>query len=220
MFEAKEIIHQNNDWITLVFIIIFIVLTVVKVMFKDRLSHLNTIFISKKYLSIYFNKEKSRLLNLFQALFFIVQLLSVSMLFYIANVYFQLQTKLLNFNGYILIFCGVGLYFSLRYLIGQLLAYIFDFNKVHSRIVYHKINYFNNLILWLLPFLVFSIYINKYQKLSSEITFSVFVFLLILRYSLILLNNKKFIFNNFFYFMLYLCALEIAPLIIVLKLTI
>ncbi|NQV78269.1 MAG: DUF4271 domain-containing protein, partial [Lutibacter sp.] len=67
---------------------------------------------------------------------------------------------------------------------------------------------------------VLSVYLSEYKGLLFEITFLVFLLVLILRYVLILLNNKKLIFNNLFYFILYLCALEIAPLIIVLKLTI
>ena len=220
MFEATKIIHQNNDWITLVFIIIFIVLTFAKVIFKNRLSHVNTLFLSKKYLSIYFNKEKSNFLSLFQILLSIVQLLALALLFYLVNMYFQFQPELFNFKGYTLIFFYVSLYFSLYFFMGLLLAFLFNFKKVHNKIVYDKMNYFNNLIMWLLPFLVISVYVNQFQKISLEITFFVFVLLLILRYSLIVLNNKKFIYKNLFYFILYLCSLEIAPLIIVLKLTI
>ena len=220
MFEASKIIHQNNDWITLVFIFIFMVLTILKVLFKERLSNGLTFFLSKKYLSIYYHKEKNKFLNLFQSLFYIIQLLVVSLLFYLVNTYFQFQPKLLTFNGYILLFLGVGFYFSLRYLTGLFLAFLFDFKNEFRKIVYDKTNYFNNLILWILPFLVVSIYVHNPKKIFLEITFLVVVLLLILRYSLLLINNKNLIYNNLFYFILYLCALEIAPLIIVLKLTI
>tara|TARA_R110001583_G_C5670235_1_gene410757 strand:- start:9122 stop:9784 length:663 start_codon:yes stop_codon:yes gene_type:complete len=220
MFEATKIIHQNNDWITLILIFIFIVLVIVNLVSKERLSHGNIFFLSKKYLSIYFGKGKPKLLNLFQIALFIVQLLTLSLLLYLANLYFQVHTQLLNFKSYILIVCGVGIYFLFRYLIGLFIAFLFNFRNQHGKIVYHKINYLNNLVLWILPLLIFSIYATQYQKTFLEITFVVFVLLLVLRYSLILLNNKKLIFNNLFYFILYLCALEIAPLIIVLKLTI
>jgi len=220
MFEATKIIHQNNDWITIVIIVIFIVLTLVSLLFKERLSHGNTFFLSKKNSSIYFNKGKAKLLNLFQIALFIVQLLVLSLLLYLANLYFQVHIQSLNFESYILIFCSVGIYFLLRYLIGLFVAFLFNFNSQHSKIVNDKINYFNNVVLWILPLLILSIYATKHQKIFLEITFVVFVSLLTLRYCLILVNNKKVIFNNFFYFILYLCALEIAPLIIVLKLTI
>ena len=220
MFEATKIIQQNNDWITLVFIIIFMVLALSKVLFKDRLCHVFKLFFLKHHLSIYFNKGKIEPFNLFQALLFIVQLLVLSLLFYLSNIYFQFQLFLFNSDSFILIVCWVGLYFSVRYLIGVLLAFLFDLEKEYSKIFYDKISYFNSLILWLLPFLIFSVYISEYKRLFLEITLTLFVLLLVLRYGLILLNNKKSIFNNLFYFILYLCALEIAPLIIILKLSI
>ncbi|WP_408671226.1 DUF4271 domain-containing protein [Lutibacter sp.] len=220
MFEATKIIHQNSDWITFVLLFVFMILVVLKLVFRERLFRISTFFFSKKYLSIYFNKEKKMFFNLFQGSLFIVQLLVLSLLFYVANTYFQMYPKQLNFNSFFLLFSGFIIYFSLRYFLGLLLAYLFNFKNEFSKIVYHKMSYFNNLILWLLPFLVLSVYFTEYKKIVLEITFVVFALLLILRYSLVLRNNKKLIFSNLFYFILYICALEIAPLIIILKLTI
>lgn len=220
MFEAKEIIGNNNDWIAVVLLFIFFVLTIVKVSYKERLYHESTFFISKKYLSIYFSKEKGKLLNAYQTVLFVVQILVVSMLVYLGAKWFNLQPVSYGFSDYVLVFFAVGLYFIIHYLLGHLMAYLFNFSNEYKKIAYIKTSYFNNLILWMLPFLVFSIYGNEHAKLFQQITFSLLTLLLILRYGLTLRNNKKFIFNNIFYFILYLCALEIAPLIIVLKLTI
>jgi len=220
MFEAKEIIHQNNHWISLVFLAILIFLTLAKVLYKDRLLHTTTLFISTKYLFIYFGKEKSDIINLFQFLLFIIQLLALSLLFYYANYLWQFSSRFNDLNGYLLLVGGVGLYFCLRYFIGLFLAEIFNIKNKYNRIAYDKVSYFNNLILWIMPLLVLSAYANIYKELFFKITFLIFAIFLILRYSLVLGNNKKLITNNIFYFILYLCALEIAPLAIILKLTI
>ena len=50
MFEAKEIISQNNDWITLVFLLILFLLAINKLLFNDRILHTSTLFLQKKYL--------------------------------------------------------------------------------------------------------------------------------------------------------------------------
>ena len=220
MFEAKEIIHQNSHWISLVFLAILIFLTLAKVLYKDRLLHTATLFFSKKYLFIYFNKEKNDILNLFQFLLFIVHLLALSLLFYFANNLWQFSHRFYALNGYLLLVLGVGLYFCLRYLIGVFLAEIFNIKNKYNKIVYDKVSYFNKLILWILPFLVLSAYSDIHKESFFKITFLILVILLILRYVLLLINNKKLIVNNLFYFILYLCALEIAPLAIILKLTI
>ena len=220
MFEAKEIIHQNHHWVSLVFLAILIFLALAKVIYKDRLLHTATLFVSNKYLFIYFNKEKNDILNLFQFSLFMVQILALSLLFYFANNLWQFSPRLNELNGYLLLVAGVGLYFCLRYLIGLFLAEIFNIKSKYNRIVYDKVSYFNNLILWILPFLVLTAYVNIHKEFYLKITILVLTLLLILRYSLILANNKKLIINNLFYFILYICALEIAPLVIILKLTI
>ena len=202
----------------MVFVIIFVALALAKVFFNDKLFHVFRIFFFKYHNPIYFNKGKITPFNLFQTLLFIVQLLVLSLLFYVASTYFEFQTDFFTVKGFILIVCWICLYFIVRYLIGMLLAFLFDFKNEYNKMVYDKLSYFNSLILWVLPFLIFSIYSSQYKRLFLEITLLFFVLLLTLRYSLVLLNNKKFIFNNLFYFILYLCALEIAPLIIILKL--
>jgi len=149
-----------------------------------------------------------------------VQLLALALIFYFANNLWQFSAKLNALNGYLLLVAGVVLYFCFRYLIGLFLAEIFNIKNKFNRIIYDKVSYFNNLILWILPFLILSVYANIYKELSFKITFFVLIILLILRYILVLANNKKLIVNNLFYFILYICALEIAPLAIILKLTI
>lgn len=220
MFEAKEIIYLNNDWITLVFLIILLVLTTAKVLFNDRLSHLNKLFISKKYFLIYFNKDQNNMLNLFQILLFVAQLLAFSLLVYYINIHLELKPEFSSLNGYLLIIAGISIYIGLRFFLGTSLATIFNLKGIHKKLMNEKVNYSNNLILWLLPLLVVYEYINDYSVIFFRITFSVFVMLLAIRYALLLINNKKLIFNNLFYFILYLCALEIAPLVIFFKLTI
>lgn len=220
MFEAKEIIHQNHHWVSLVFLAILIFLAWAKVLYRDRLLHTALLFIAKKYLFIYFNKEKNDILNLFQFLLFMVQILTLSLLLYFANYLWQFSDRLNAFNGYLLLVAGMGLYFCLRYLIGLFVAWVFNSESKYGRVVYDKASYFNNLILWILPFLILSAYADIHQDIFLKTTFLFLVIFLILRYVLVLVNNKKLIVNNLFYFILYICALEIAPLAIILKLTI
>lgn len=220
MFEAKEIIYQNNDWVTFVFLSILLVLTTAKVLFNDRLLHLSKLFLSKKYFLIYFNKEKNNIINFFQILLFVVQLLAISLFLYYINFYWQLKPEFSGLNSYLLIIVGVSLYVGLRFFLGLLLAYIFNLKGAHNKLTNEKVNYLNNLILWLIPLLIVCEYTTDYKAFFFKITFLIVILLLIIRYSLLLLNNKKLFSNSLFYFILYLCALEIAPLIIFLKLTI
>jgi len=220
MFEATKIIHQNSDWITLVLVFIFSVLSLSKLFFKDKINFVSTFFFSQNYLSILYSRDKNNIINWFQGVFFINQILTLSLLLYLGSLYFNTHIDQLKINDFFVLTLGVGLYFALRYLIGFILAYLFNFKNEFNKIAYYKISYMNNIILWILPFIVFSFYIDQYKSIIVSITLVIFLLLLLLRYILVLINNKKLIFNNLFYFILYLCALEIAPLIIILKLTI
>lgn len=220
MFEAKEILSQNNDWITLVFFSIFVILVIIKLYFNERLAHTSILLFSKKYLAIYYNKEKKKVFNYFQILFFLVQILTFSLIFFKILTYKKPSFTPLDGNIFLIILIGVSLYFAIRFLIGFFLAAIFNLTEIHKKILYEKLNYFNSLVVSMLPFLLFLFYAETDQSIFYKIALVVFGVLLVLRYILVLRNNKKLIFSNLFYFILYLCALEIAPLVIILKLTI
>ncbi len=168
MIGAEKITILNNDWITFVFLIILSILTIEKFLFENRLLKTSSFFFKKKNMLSYFNKEKNIFFNLYQILFFIVQLLTIALLLYYLNGFLGLKIGFTGLKLYIAIAIGVSLYFALRLLTGIVLAFIFDIKSVHQKISFQKISYFNNL----------------------------------------------------FYFILYLCALEIVPIVIILKLTI
>lgn len=219
MFEAENIAHLKNDWITLIFFIILIILAIIKFQFNDRLQHSVTFFLNKKKLLTYFNKEKNIFNNLYQILFFSIQLLTFSLLIFFLFEFFQKNNTLSNVKLYLTIIIIVSLYFTFRFLIGLLIAYIFDQIYTFKKVAYFKMNYINNLTLYLLPFLFFTAYSKDLSILFLKISIFICVIFLLIRYALFIKNNKKFIINNLFYFILYLCALEIVPIVIILKLT-
>ena len=219
MFEAKEISYYNNDWIAVILLLVLLLLTFVKIVYKEKLLIANTVFLSKKYLLLYFNKEKRNVFNGYQVILFTVQVIVIALLLLFLNFGNQWLHK--SLFTLFLTLAGLTLsYFAVRYVFGLFMAFIFNLKSEHSKITYQKISYLNNLALWVLPLLVLAIYTPKYQQLFIQITLIIVLILLILRYGLLMANNKNLIFNNLFYFILYLCTFEIAPLLIILKLTI
>ena len=217
MFEAAKISTESNDWISFVLLSILILLVIANWAFDKRVYHTNTFFFSKKYLAIYKGKEKKSEI-LFQILLFTVQLLTFSLLFFtiIKN---KFEETIVNpFNFFTSIVSLVAIYFFGKYLLDTALSYIFDYRLFSKKIMYEKSSYNINIVLWILPFLTISIYSKTLQNTTFQLTFYLFIILLILRYILLFINNKKIIFHNFFYFILYICALEITPLLIILKL--
>lgn len=219
MFEAKEIISQNNDWMSFVFLGVLCLLTFIKIRYNDRILHTSTLFFQKKYLSIYYNKEKNTVFNGFQIPFFLIKTLIISLLLYHINVFFNISSDIIGFWGYGKILIYVSIYFLIRYVIGMTISEVLSFQKPYRKMVFDKLNYFNNVILWIIPMVLIYSYVNSYKIFFFNILFLISIALLVVRYGLLLANNKNLIFNNIFYFILYLCALEIAPFVIIFKLT-
>ena len=219
MFEASNIIRENNDLITGVFSLTLIILAALKVLFGARLSANCTHFLPQNYLSIY-NLERNSTFNLFQGLMFLLQLLVLSTFSLLTGLVLGYPVihpePVFSMLFFLLVLMG---YLGIRYLVGFLLSALFDLRKLHEKIVYEKMNYRNNLVLWILPMVVVAFYIKTPQEFLVKMTVSVLLTLYLFRYALLVSNNKKVIVNNLFYFILYLCALEVAPLMIILKLT-
>jgi len=215
--QATERIVYSKDWITLVFMIILLLLVLAKYNYSQRFTRLFSLFFSRNYLVIY-SKHSPLILNSFNIFFAVVQLFIFSLVIFIAVKTNNSIAKEFEFSFFLSILTGVFIFTVLRYFIGKLLAIVIEKEKEHENITYLKISYLSNFCLIIFPLLVLTLYLNQDSTVIPVIVSVIAIFLLLLYYGLIIKNNQKLIFNNFFYFILYLCALEVAPLIFLYKL--
>ena len=83
-----------------------------------------------------------------------------------------------------------------------------------------KFSYMKVVSLGVLPFLLTTHYFPYFQiDFLGYGTLVVLCILLMVRVVFIVSNNNKWILQSLFYFILYICSLEIAPLLIINKLT-
>ncbi len=94
---------------------------------------------------------------------------------------------------------------------------LFNYNEEQNYITYLKIIYMNNISLWVLPFLLIHSYTTFSKDFFKWTSIAIFLILLILRYIFIISRYKKLIRTRLFYFILYICTLEIAPLLLFVK---
>jgi hypothetical protein len=122
-----------------------------------------------------------------------------------------------SFYSFTQILTVVVLYIILRYVIGFILGEIFDLYDQQKQLTFLKLSNLSLLSLLLFPLLVFLNYsVGKYHNITIIIGV-ILVFILFFLHYYKLLKNDKLNFNNLFYLFLYLCALEIAPLIVIYK---
>lgn len=207
----------EGDWITFTFIIIIFLLGVAKTVYKGRLFELLILFFSKEYLLNY-GKEKNLIINGFNILLFTIQTIIFSFIVFALFIFYR--PELLIDNSVLLflkIILGFSMFFLIRFIIGKLLGHLFEVKQSQETLTFTKTSYLYSISLLILPLLLFVFYIKSNNLLVYHLLLVVFTILLIVRCLLIFYNNKKNILSNLFYFILYLCALEIAPLLLIIK---
>ena len=122
-----------------------------------------------------------------------------------------------DYRLYIQIFLVYNVLIAVKYLIEKIIGEVFEINKLLDNYIFYKITYKNFLSLIILPLLIMVIYGWPNSKILIFSFFIIWILanliVLIKYYS----NNQKLVLGNWFYFILYLCTLEIAPYFILYK---
>lgn len=159
------------------------------------------------------NDEIYSVFSGFQLFFFLFSVIVISLLLFDIKVsYYDIQPD--NFQEFFQIFTMILLFFIIKNILENMLSFLFLLNRKIAHFISSKANYFFAISVYL--FLV--ILLKEYANLNQVLLNFVAVFLFLTSFIFHLLNNKNLILNHLFYFILYICAFEIAPLLIVIKL--
>ncbi|MBS9766984.1 MAG: DUF4271 domain-containing protein [Flavobacteriaceae bacterium] len=210
MFESKTIIAQNNDVITWLFILIGVLLFALNTFNHERLKVTTVSFLLEKYTNLFYSSDKNKFIftRLDVLIFFTINILTA--LIFISSIFPQ-NHSLLTISAVL------SLFLVFDYCIKYGVSILFNYKEEQDYATYLKMIYANNISLWLLPFLLFYAYspiLKDFFKWSSIV---LLLILFTLRYIFILSKYKNFIKQHLFYFILYICTLEIAPLLLFAK---
>ena len=201
------------DWMTLILGLSLLMLVLSKYFFKSIFSSFIILPFNNKYLAL--SKKKGRFFNWFHLLLTLFQLLNISLFVYLANNIISDK----QLNTYPTVF-GITLAFILGYILVKILlqignGYFFENRGVMNDLMFEKLTYFN--YGGIVAFLGNIIVIYIVQDSKSVIYTTLFVIFLInlIGFVTILRNHQKLIVSNILYFILYLCTLEISPLVII-----
>ena len=116
-----------------------------------------------------------------------------------------------DFILYCKLFKYIFIFFTSKILFDLIIGKLFSINSIMKNYVWQKLVYCNSLgiVLLLFNFLVAYTIFDKQYMASFFIALSILY--LIFAYFSIFFSMKKVIFKNWFYFILYLCTLEIIP---------
>ncbi|MFY8098308.1 MAG: DUF4271 domain-containing protein [Flavobacterium sp.] len=203
-----ERILVNKDWATILFVLAAIIIATNKTIFEVRFNEFLKLGISDKYNKIY--KDTSNLMNWFTISMFIIQLISFSFFILLLLSYFN-YTKTDNYISFIQIFTFLFVFILSKFLIEKIVGTTLNVESFVEQFNLVKVNYRAFLGLVLLPINIFLYYNQTPIQLVFYIILGVFVLYNVLTYYFLIKTYQKIIIGKIFYFILYLCTLEIAP---------
>ena len=210
--QALEKIVINTNWISIILVFLFAIIAVLKIIDGDKL---------KGYVFALFNKgfiedeveENTSFFSSFYSLLFIfssvVLALVISLLVAETN-----KNTSFSVSSFFLILGIIWSYFAVKSLFEIGVIRLFFIKKEVRFYVVSKFGYLYSISFFLIIFLV----LFRFGPLNFSFFIAATLGLFFLKFVFQVVNNKNLVFGKLFYFILYLCAFEIAPLLIMFKL--
>ncbi len=216
---AVDRVFQSSDWIVLVFFLIFGLLAVLKLLYPKRLNAFLGCFFSKNYFLDYATELQEKY-SLFHFFLLFVQNLIGALFLYVFVIKLDSNAVAFEFGGYLKILAGLTLYLFCQMVLGRLVAFLFRIDDLYEGFFLLKFSYLKVITIYSLPVLLLWIYSFPGSSFMSFVAVGFVSILLIARWFLIVINKITLFKMNSFYFILYICTLEIVPLVLVIKLMI
>ncbi len=209
----REII--SNEWFTILIVFSLCILAFAKYAFSNRFNDYLWVIGNSKYLKIYAREQK--FIDQFDSLLFVNLIISLS-IFSIIGYNTLVEPLSFDLPLFIKFFVGIGAIILIKILLERLIGSLFDIDTLIDSYLFQKTNYKNYVGLILLPINILLIFALKPNTTIIYIVFGLIVVVNIIGFITSVKTHQKTILNNLFYFILYLCALEIAPYIVLYKL--
>jgi hypothetical protein len=199
----------NRDWLLLMLIGALLVLGLLRYRFPRRMAELMLLPINDKYFAL--EGRQKGIGHPFNLAMLGVQITAFGLLLAALKMTRSATPELLNFALFIKGILVISLYLILRYSLDWVVGYIFNCQKILSEYRYQRLS-FHHLIALALLFLLTIMFFSalSFQTLTPVILFGV-IFALFTTVIYSVRRNSATLITNFLYFILYICALEIAP---------
>lgn len=214
--EAIERITISQDWITLLLLFVFVLLTVVKYAFPQRFSHFVMLFATDKYLLL--KGKDPNVFHPFNLIFFTINVITVGLFVYVCYGVFSPEVPDRPKILFLRIITAYATLVLLKFSLEKIVANVLSLDQKINYYLFYKLSYRNFMALVLLPVCILFIYIWNPSPLALYISVGLILLLNFITIASIYRKNQNYILRHWFYFILYLCALEIGPYFILYKL--
>jgi len=198
----------SKDWATLLFVLSFVLIAVTRGIFENRFIDFSRLAYSDKYIKIY--RDGGNLLNWFTIALFVVQVISFAFFIQLSLSFFKIVEKT-DWISYIQIITLLGIFILSKYLIEKIIATSFNIEEFSEQFNLQKVSYRTYIGLCILPLNVILFYNETPIDFLIYFTIAAILLINVYTYLVSLKIYQNLIIGKLFYFILYLCALEIAP---------
>jgi len=203
----------NRDWLSLILISSLAILALLRYAFPKRTSELFLLPFNDKYFALEGRQKAFR--HPFNGVMLILQILAFG-LFLTLTISSPPNEVISSLNPETFIRTSqlVLIYILLRYGLDWIMGEVLDCQSLLNQYRYERLSYHHSISLLFIA----SFAIAFFALPSIHLMTPVFVFLFLLGLLLTLIysirRNSVILFRNFLYFILYICALEIAPYVL------
>lgn len=202
------------EWFTIFLIIGLLCITSAKQLFRLRFNDFVMVFTSSKYLKIYTRDQK--FIDTFDGLLFANLVISLSIFIFFGYHSF-IEPVVFDLYSFLKVMLAVSLFFLIKIMVERLVGSLFDMEQLMDSYLFQKTTYKNFSGLVILLFNLFLLYSAIDPKILIYSCLVFIVLINIIGFINTYQNNLNAINLNIFYFLLYLCALEIGPYILLFK---
>lgn len=200
----------TDDWVVMALVLLMGLIAFLHFLNEKRFTRLISIVKMNEYFVDY-NHKKAPFVSVFNGLLLIYQLGIYALFIISIQAYFNTSTLLLT--AYTIVFLKLFVFLIIKYLFVRLIAYIFELNKIYDVLSFIKFTYLLKIAIYITPLLILVLKMPFFKMNTLYITIAITAFLFLFFYVRLLIQNQKLLFNNFVYFILYFCILEIIPLV-------
>jgi hypothetical protein len=201
-------ITDSKDWATVLFVLSFAIVAITKSVFENRFGDFANLLFSNKYTKVY--RDSAHLKSGFTLGLFFVQVISLAFFIQISLSNFGYASKT-DWLLYIQIFTFLVFFILSKYLIEKIIATSFNIEEFMEQFNLQKVTYRTYIGLFILPFNIILFYYDSFSRNIPLVIIAIILVINVLTYLISIKNYQNLIFGKLFYFILYLCALEIAP---------
>jgi glucose uptake protein GlcU len=204
----------THEWFTIFTIIGLFAIVAAKFVNTLRFNDFLNVIGNSKYLKIYAKDQK--FIDQFDSFLFINLALSLSIFIYFSYSIFiaPIPFELISF---LKLLFAVSTIIIIKTLLERLIGSLFEIDSLIDHYLFQKTTFKNYSGIIFLIANLFLLYANKHANIAIIVGFSLICLINLIGFITSFKTYQKLINPNFFYFLLYLCALEFGPYVLLYK---